>query len=59
MEWIGKQIPIDDARWIGSILAKLTPQQIESAFVTAGYSPQQVAGFSQVVEQRIADLNRL
>jgi len=59
MEWIGKQIPIDDARWIGSILARLTPQQIESAFVTAGYSPQQVAGFSQVVEQRIADLNRL
>jgi hypothetical protein len=59
MEWIGKQIPIDDARWIGSILIKLTPQQIENAFAAAGYSPQEITGFAKVVEERIADLNRL
>jgi hypothetical protein len=59
MEWIGKQIPIEDARWIGSILVRLSPQQIESAFAAAGYSPQEVVGFAKVVEERIADLNRL
>jgi hypothetical protein len=59
MEWIGKQIPIADARWIGSILAKLSPEQIQAAFGAAGYSPQEVVGFSTIVEERIADLNKL
>lgn len=59
MEWIGKQIPIADARWIGSVLARLTPEQIQSAFGAAGYSPAQVVGFSTVVEARITELNKL
>jgi hypothetical protein len=59
MEWIGKQIPIADARWLGSILAKLSPEQIQAAFAAAGYSPQEVVGFSAIVEERIADLNKL
>jgi hypothetical protein len=59
MEWIGKQIPIEDARWIGSILAKLSPQQIQDAFGAAGYSPKEIVGFSQVMEERIAELNKL
>jgi hypothetical protein len=59
LEWIGKRIPIADARWIGSILAKLSPEQIQRAFVAAGYSPRQIAGFSAVVEGRVAELNRL
>ncbi len=59
MEWIGKNIPIADARWLGSILAKLSPEQIQAAFGAAGYSPQEVVGFSKIVEERIADLNKL
>lgn len=59
MEWIGKRIPIDDARWIGTVLAKLKPEQIQAAFGAAGYSPREIAGFSAVVETRIAALNRL
>jgi len=59
MEWIGRNIPIDDARWMGSILSRLTPQQIEAAFVAAGFSPAEVAGFSTEVEARIAALNKL
>jgi hypothetical protein len=59
LEWIGKKIPIADARWIGSILAKLSPEQIQAAFGAAGYSPQEVVGFSRIVEERIADLNKL
>jgi hypothetical protein len=59
MEWIGKQIPVDDARWIGALLAKLSPQQIEAAFGAAGYSPREIVGFSTIVEERIAELNKL
>lgn len=59
LEWIGRDIPIADARWIASILAKLTPRQIELAFAAADYSPDEVAGFSRVVNQRIADLDSL
>jgi hypothetical protein len=59
MEWIGKNIPVEDARWIGTILAKLSPQQIEAAFASAGYGPQEVVGFAGVVEARIAELNKL
>jgi hypothetical protein len=59
LEWIGKHIPIADARWIGSILAKLSPEQIQHAFGAAGYSAQQIVGFSAVVEARIAELNKL
>jgi len=59
MEWIGKDIPLADARWIGAILAKLSMEQIQSAFGAAGYSPKEVVGFSAVIEERIAELNKL
>jgi len=59
LEWIGKDIPIADARWLGAILSKLSPEQIQGAFGAAGYSPKEVVGFSAVLEQRIAELNRL
>lgn len=59
MRWIGKRIPISDARWIGGLLAQLSPEQIRDAFRAAGYSPEQVQGFAAVVEERIAELNKL
>ena len=59
LHWIGRDIPRADARWIGGLLARLTPKQIEDAFRAAGYSPEEVAGFSKIVEQRIAELKAL
>jgi hypothetical protein len=59
LRWIGKHIPISDVRWIGGLLAQLSPQQIRDAFRAAGYSPEQVDAFSGVVEGRIAELKRL
>jgi hypothetical protein len=59
LEWIGRDIPIDDARWIGRILAKLSPEQIHKAFGAAAFSPQEIAGFSDVLQNRIAELNKL
>jgi hypothetical protein len=59
IRWIGKHIPISDARWIGGLLAQLSPEQIRDAFRAAGYSPEQVQRFAVVVEARIAELNKL
>jgi hypothetical protein len=59
LRWIGRHIPRSDVRWIGQLLARLSPGQIQDAFRAAGYSPQQVDAFSQVLLQRIAELNDL
>jgi hypothetical protein len=59
LEWIGKNIPVDDARWIGAILARLSPDQIRDAFRASGYSPTEIDGFSQVILHRISELNAL
>jgi hypothetical protein len=59
MLWIGKQIPRSDAKWIGSLLARLSPDQIRDAFRAAGYSPQQIELCTQAVSSRIQELNSL
>ena len=56
---IGKHIPRDDAKWIGSLLAQLTPEQIRDAFRAGGYTPEQADAFASVVEKRIAQLKAL
>jgi hypothetical protein len=57
--WIGKDIPREDARWIGDILSRLTRRQIRDAFEGAGYSPEEVEGFTAIVEGRIGQLTEL
>ena len=57
--WIGHHIPRSDAKWIGSWLARLSPEQIRDAFRAAGYSPEQVEAYATTVEARIAELKRL
>ena len=59
LRWIGRNVPRADAKWMGGLLAELSDAQIRDAFRAAGYSPQEVDGFSSVVESRIAELNRL
>jgi hypothetical protein len=59
IEWIGKHIPRADARWMGHLLAKLSPEQIRDAFRSAGYSPEDVEGFAGILESRIAELDQL
>jgi hypothetical protein len=59
LRWIGRNIPRSDARWIGELLAQLSPEQIRDAFRAAGYTPDKVEGFAVVVEERIAELNKL
>lgn len=58
-EWIGHDIPVQDVKWIGSLLAQLTPQQINDAFRAGGYAPEQIEAYASVLRQRIADLAKL
>jgi len=59
MEWIGQKIPIEDARWIGGLLARLSSKQIRDAFRAAGYSPSEIEGFASVLEIRVRNLTDL
>jgi hypothetical protein len=59
MQEIVKDIPVDDARWLGKLLAGLSGQQITDCFRAAGYSPEEVTLYSTVVRERIMSLSRL
>lgn len=59
IEWIGKHIPRQDAKWIGSLLAQLSPDQIRDAFRAAGYSTQQTDEAAKAMISRIQELNNL
>jgi hypothetical protein len=59
LRWIALGVPRADARWMGDLLGHLSPRQIRDAFRAAGYSEEQVEGFSEVVEKRIAELRSL
>ena len=57
--WLGHHIPRQHTRWMGDLLARLSPQQIRDAFRAAGYSAEEVEQLSKVVEQRIGELEKL
>jgi hypothetical protein len=59
IEPVGRKIPRSDAKWIGSLLARLSPVQIRDAFRSAGYKEEEVEAFARIVERRIAALNAL
>ena len=59
MESVARHIPIADARWIGSRLGQLSPEQIRDCFRAAGYSPNEVEGYARIVMQRIEALKKL
>jgi hypothetical protein len=59
MRPVGNNIPREDAKWIGSLLAQLSTKQIEDAFRAGGYSPDEASAFTKVVESRIAELKQL
>jgi hypothetical protein len=59
LDWIGRDVPLADAKWMGSLLARLSPRQIHDAFRAAGYSQPEVDGFSEVLARRISALTDL
>jgi hypothetical protein len=59
IRWVGEHIPRIDAKWIGSLLAQLTPKQISDAFRAAGYSPDEIEAYTDAVISRIEELKAL
>lgn len=59
MRWVGRHIPREDAKWMGSLLSRLSSQQIQDAFRSAGYPPQEIESFTKIVQERIDELTKL
>jgi hypothetical protein len=59
LEWIGKKIPIADARWIGSLLKQLSHEQLVDAFRAGQFPPEEIEKYVGVVESRINELAEL
>jgi hypothetical protein len=59
MENVGKDIPVVDARWIGHLLSGLSAEQVRDCFLAAGYDSAAAESYTQAVQKRIAELNRL
>jgi hypothetical protein len=56
---VGNRVPRADAKWLGSLLAQLSADQILDAFRAGGYPPGKAAAFTKVVQARISELNQL
>jgi hypothetical protein len=54
-----KDITVEQAKWIGSILSQLSDQQISDAFRAANYSPDEIQSLTRVVRARINELANL
>jgi len=59
MRWVGNHVLRADAKWLGSLLAQLSTDQILDAFRAGGYEHDKAAAFTKVVQSRIAELNQL
>jgi hypothetical protein len=59
LRWIGQHVPREDAKWMGEVLERITPEQIADAFRAAGYKDEDIQGFVAVIESRVAELTHL
>jgi hypothetical protein len=63
--YVGKQkeifddITVDQAKWMGQLLARLSPRQIRDAFRAANYTPEQETILTRAVLDRIDELIKL
>jgi len=51
-----KDIRIDDAQWVATLLSKLSDQQIRDAFRAANYTPSQINVLTREVRERTNEL---
>jgi hypothetical protein len=52
-------IPIEHARWMGSLLSQLTDEQLRDAFRAANYNRATMEGYVRALRERINQLARL
>jgi hypothetical protein len=48
-----RRIPVENARWIGSMLSRLSDEQLRDAFRAAGYDNATMEGFIRTLRERI------
>jgi hypothetical protein len=58
-ERIMRDIPLAHARWIGSLLAQLSDEQLREAFRAAGYDDATIESYVKAVRRRISQLTQL
>lgn len=58
-EWIGQNIPVEHARWIGELLGRLSVQQLRDAFRAGNFPADQVDIYVDLVHNRILELQDL
>ena len=54
-----RNIPVEHARWIGSLLSQLSDQQLRDAFSAAGYNRVTLNAYVRALRTRINQLNQL
>jgi hypothetical protein len=54
-----KNITVENARWIGSLLAKVSDDQLRDAFRAANYDQETMEGFVRILRERINQLTQL
>lgn len=52
-------ITVPHAKWLGELLAGLSPQQIKDAFRAANYNPEEIGILTEAVQDRIEQLRSL
>ena len=58
-DWIGKDVPRADARWMGSLLGQLSHRQLVDAFRAGHFPDDQIDAYVSIVESRIHELQSL
>ncbi len=59
LDWIGNNVPREDAKWMGSLLGQLSHQQLTDAFRAGNFPADQIEAYVEVVESRIKELQQL
>ena len=59
LDWIGNNIPREDAHWIGVLLGQLSHRQLVDAFRAGNFPPSEIETYVKVVEHRIEELKSL
>jgi hypothetical protein len=59
LDWIGRNVPRADARWMGSLLEQLTHRQLVDAFRAGHFPAEEIDAYVNIVESRIQELKSL
>jgi hypothetical protein len=52
-------ITVEQAQWMGTLLSRLSDEQLKDAFRAANYTPQEIEEYVQAMKERISELANL